>query len=200
MSRPRFEMRFETNWKILVLVALLLPLLLCLGFWQLERAEEKRDLQGALAARQLEVPAVIAELGDKGADALAFRAVMLEGKFSSEYTVMLDNRIRQGRPGYEILQLFEDHSGTAVLVNRGWVEAPLKRDEFARALSDVPSLIGSRRLRGSVYVPAGDPVLLKHDELQAAWPMRVQCIFFAFVRQTTRPANVPRNHRLVQSF
>ena len=36
--------RIDANWKVIALVVLLLPLLLKLGFWQLDRADEKVDL------------------------------------------------------------------------------------------------------------------------------------------------------------
>ncbi|TXI27412.1 MAG: SURF1 family protein, partial [Aquipseudomonas alcaligenes] len=42
---------FRPGWWPSIAVALLLPLLLGLGFWQLSRAEEKRTLLADFAAR-----------------------------------------------------------------------------------------------------------------------------------------------------
>ncbi|MEJ2417044.1 MAG: SURF1 family cytochrome oxidase biogenesis protein [Exilibacterium sp.] len=40
----RVSLRFKFNWKISALTIFLLPVLVCLGFWQLQRAQEKRNL------------------------------------------------------------------------------------------------------------------------------------------------------------
>ena len=48
--------RWDSNWKILITVLIALPLLLRLGFWQLERGEEKQQLQAQYAAQALMLP------------------------------------------------------------------------------------------------------------------------------------------------
>ena len=45
-----------------ILVLLLLPGLIALGFWQLARAEEKRELLAAHQARQIAAPISLSEL------------------------------------------------------------------------------------------------------------------------------------------
>ena len=53
--------------------------------------------------------------------------VAARGRFVDERTVYLDNKLRHGRPGYEVnapLRL----DGTYVLVNRGWVPAGKSRE------------------------------------------------------------------------
>lgn len=71
-----------------------------LGQWQAGRAEAKR----AAAAKQ--------------------ERVALRGEFLAARTVLLDNKVRRGRAGYEVITPLkiegrEDH----VLVNRGWIAA-----------------------------------------------------------------------------
>jgi surfeit locus 1 family protein len=73
---------------------------IALGNWQSGRAEEKRA-----AAAQLE-------------------RVVLHGEFVAQHTVFLGNRLRHGRPGYEVITPLRLPGGSAhVLVNRGWMEA-----------------------------------------------------------------------------
>lgn len=90
-----------------------------LGNWQARRADEKR----ALAAR-LEAPPLDVSLADLAAP-LAGRRIVARGSFVAERTVLLANRLRRGRPGYEVLSpLRLAGSERHVLVNRGWIAGP----------------------------------------------------------------------------
>jgi surfeit locus 1 family protein len=55
--------------------------------------------------------------------------VAARGRFIAEHTVLLDNKLRRGRAGYEVLTpLRLTGSDAHVLVNRGWVAAGASRD------------------------------------------------------------------------
>lgn len=98
---------------------------IALGNWQSRRAEEKR-----VAATQLEK-----------------KRVSLRGVFRPELTVLLDNKIRNHRVGYEVitpLRLEAKNAGEHVLVNRGWIEAGRTRD----ALPAVSTPSGEVRIEG----------------------------------------------------
>lgn len=78
---------------------------IALGTWQAGRAEDKR-----------------------AAEARAER-VSVRGEFLAARTVLLDNKIRGGRPGYEVvtpLKLADEPMH--VLVNRGWIAAGPTRE------------------------------------------------------------------------
>jgi cytochrome oxidase assembly protein ShyY1 len=78
---------------------------IALGAWQAGRAEEKRAAE-ARAAR-----------------------VSVRGEFLSAHTVLLDNKLRGGRPGYEVVTPLKlAGEATHVLVNRGWIAAGPSRD------------------------------------------------------------------------
>ena len=48
----------------------------------------------------------------------------VEGEFAPRYTVYLENKVRGGRVGYEVVTPLRLRGSTShVLVNRGWVEA-----------------------------------------------------------------------------
>jgi surfeit locus 1 family protein len=79
---------------------------IALGQWQAGRAAEKR----ALAANE--------------------KRLALRGEFLERYTVLLDNKINRGRPGYEVVQPLRLADGRNVLVNRGWVAAPAHREQL----------------------------------------------------------------------
>ncbi|HBM82559.1 MAG TPA: SURF1 family protein, partial [Halieaceae bacterium] len=49
-------LKLDLEWRITLFTALLFPALIALGFWQLERADEKRELETQWAQRQSEAP------------------------------------------------------------------------------------------------------------------------------------------------
>ena len=71
------------------------------------------------------------------------KRVAARGRFVDERTVYLDNKLRRGRPGYEVVTPLR-LAGMHVLVNRGWVQAGKSRE----ALPDVPTLKGEVRIEG----------------------------------------------------
>jgi surfeit locus 1 family protein len=103
-----------------------------LGNWQLNRAAEKAQLQqridhaGGEAARHIGAAPVDA------AEVDYFR-VEASGEFKSDGTVYVDNRVRKGVPGYEIITPLRIGSSTRyVLVKRGWVQAEPSRNRLPK--------------------------------------------------------------------
>ncbi len=76
---------------------------------------------------------------------LVHRRVGARGTFQPQYTLLIDNRSRRGRPGYEVVTpLRLAGSEVHVLVNRGWVEAPPRRE----ILPQVTTPSGEVRIEG----------------------------------------------------
>ncbi|RUQ45461.1 SURF1 family protein, partial [Corynebacterium pseudodiphtheriticum] len=89
--------RFRPGIAPTLVVLVLLPLMVGLGFWQLARGHEKQLLVDRYAERRVADPISSAQLGDM-ADP-AFHRVRLRGQFDGEHSVLLDNRMRDGRAG-----------------------------------------------------------------------------------------------------
>ncbi len=117
---------------------------IALGNWQSGRAAEKRAL-GAELRRSLESPPI--ELGSvQGrASELVRKRVAVRGRLVDAHTIYLDNKLRRGRPGYEVVTPLR-LDGAHVLVNRGWVPAAATRDVLP-AISTPP---GEVRIEGLV--------------------------------------------------
>lgn len=77
------------------------------------------------------------------AGAVILKRVAAKGRFAAEHTVFLDNKLRRGRPGYEVVTPLR-LDGSHVLVNRGWVPAGRTRD----SLPEVPVPSGVIRVEG----------------------------------------------------
>lgn len=84
----------------------LLPVLLWLGTWQLQRADEKRALLASYEARRGAEPVSPGQL--EGLRDPAYVRVRLHGRFDQRHTLLLDNRLRNGQAGVEVLQPFYD--------------------------------------------------------------------------------------------
>lgn len=118
--------RFRPGIVPTLVVAILLPLLVSLGFWQLSRGAEKSALLQSYTERRAAEPMASTEL-QHTVDP-AFRRVRLHGQFDAEHSLLLDNRQRDGKVGVELLQPFHDQAtGLWLLVNRGWLPWPDRR-------------------------------------------------------------------------
>ncbi len=110
------ERRFRPGlWPTLAVVALL-PLLLWLGFWQLDRAQQKRALLDGFAAGDRAPVALDGGLASHP----RYTRVRVAGRYRPDRQVLIDNMTRDGIAGYHVLTPLVTDSGT-VLVNRGWI-------------------------------------------------------------------------------
>lgn len=158
-----------------------LALLVSLGFWQLERAEEKRS---TLAARAEAGRAPVLSLGETRAtlDEHRFRRARAEGRYDAGRQFLLDNQVEDGEAGYRILTpLRLDGSNRAVLVDRGWV--PVGEDR--RVLPDVAVEESPREVSGRIA--RGPVVGLRLGEVAAedtGWPRRIQYLDLDYIDET----------------
>ena len=163
---------WQPNAKLLFLVLLMMPLLISLGYWQLDRAQDKREILAEFKANQESQP-VGFELLDTSKN-LQYRQVQFVGELDASRRVLLDNRVRNGRPGYEIFEVLSlvegDASRLKILVNRGWVQGSLDRNE----LPEIEPVIGKVQVRGSLYkVLRGGLQLDDGVRVVENWPGRV---------------------------
>ena len=151
----------------------MVPLMTGLGFWQLARADEKAALAADFAAKQARAPSSMAGLNGLSLAELAYLPLALEGTFADGQYFLLDNRMREGQFGNEVVAVFrETQSGRLFLVNRGWVPADPARLSRPR----VPEVEGSVSLRGYLYVAPDKPFLLGEQQVEAGWPKQVQAL------------------------
>ncbi len=171
-------------------VAVFLPLFIGLGFWQLQRAEEKREI-GAIWQQRQGLAAVPLLQLDGDAAALTQRRVWLEGRFLHNRDFLLDNKIQGGQYGYEVLSPFRLPDGLVVLVNRGWIAG----DSSRRSLPRIPPTEAAR-VEGTVYVSPGQPYRLGEETLSAAWPQQMLSLDMPWVEQTLGEPIYPYTVRL----
>jgi surfeit locus 1 family protein len=115
---------------------------IALGNWQARRAEEKRAL-GAQLAQAMGAPPVAISSAPVDAGSVVRKKVAATGRFDDRHTIFLDNKLRRGRPGYEVVTPLR-LNGMSVLVKRGWVAAGRTRE----VLPVVPVPEGAVRVEG----------------------------------------------------
>jgi len=133
MQIAAYEFR-PSLWVSLAMIVVLC-ILLSLGFWQLDRAEQKAETVQAME-QQLGKPEIEVYSGDFFKKNRRFRHVVISGVFEAEHQYLLDNRIHKSQPGYLVVTPFKFNGGAGrILVNRGWV--PLGRDRNVLPVIDV---------------------------------------------------------------
>ena len=133
--------------KYLLFSALFLPLLLVLGYWQLQRADEKQEILDQYQTNRQQLPLTDIRLLDTEQD-FQYRQASIQGELENKKIIILDNRVKYSRPGYEILQAVTVlGSSKKLLVNRYWVPADLDRS----VLPEYPLVTGNSQLKGYLY-------------------------------------------------
>lgn len=149
--------KLNLDWKINILAILLLPCLISLGFWQLDRAEQKRQLQSSFTRLMASEPLDFMIL--KNTTPINYQPVSLTGHYDSRYTLYLDNKIQQGEYGVEVLSAFKiKETNDWVWINRGWQKA----DPSRRSLPTVPKLSEqTTQINAMLYKPEKSLLLLE---------------------------------------
>lgn len=181
------QFRWQPNWKILLFVAVFLPLTCALGFWQLDRAEEKRGILASQEAQQNLAPIENHNWRQDSENHL--RAVDLDLIFDSERYLLLANRLRNGQVGYEVLGVayLPNETEIPVLVNRGWVQASLDRN----VLPEVIQPQGISPVRGYYYCSQANSMISQATEYAGEWPALVFDLNQEAIEQIFEPAQRP---------
>ena len=174
---PPEKFEWQWNWKVLAFTLFFLPVTLTAGFWQLHRAEEKREILAAQSALHANAPVAFAGVdnsnGSTGADsspehddgtvAQRYLRVTATGEVHPEQVFLIDNRVYGGRPGYEVLVpvkvVMDGGESLWLMVNRGWLAGGLDRSQ----LPVIPPLEGIPTFTGYLYQPFGKHLVLAED-------------------------------------
>ena len=168
MTNPK-KLNFDFNWKLTVFVILMLPMLLRLGFWQLERAEEKTFIQEKWLTEQTKPPVAITHLDDKLSTEQSYRRVTVKGSFITEKYWLQENQVRNGKLGYQVIMLLKTENDQLLAVDRGWVEGSPMRD----FIPTFPTPEKTVSVTGALVTPS-DSKLVREAEVSAkTWPHKI---------------------------
>lgn len=160
-------LKLTLNWRLSLFTALLLPVLVTLGFWQLARADEKRELLAQRQQQRAEPPYVMSRLPSQPLE--TYQKIRVEAAFLPKQYWLLEARIYQGRPGYEVFMPARLASGELIVVNRGWLKADLDR----RVMPTIETSTTRQWLWGETRKPVQTALVSELDNPIQAWPHRV---------------------------
>lgn len=134
VSNPHFR-RFAPPVVAIVLIGTFVSL----GFWQLDRARQKIELQEQFedGSAYLPLTGVLPER--------PFQPIEARGQFLDDRQILIDNIVRDGRVGFFVITPFrQSSSAPLLLVNRGW----LARSDDTTSVQDIDVADDVRVLRG----------------------------------------------------
>ena len=150
---------FGKKWIFLtILVAAIMVLFVRLGFWQLDRFDQKRTYNATLATRWQMAPfdLGVEQLPDD-LDEMEYRRVTAQGSFDYANQLVLKGQIYRNAPGNVMVTPFVMNDGRAVLVARGWVPSDRSAPQFWPELEEPADAPMIGLIRPSQAPPAGQP-------------------------------------------
>lgn len=145
-------------------------IMLRLGFWQLERMEEKQIRLSTLTQKLSSGDASLTSLPES-LDEAADMPVAFIGNSDTDRLIYLDNRIVEGAVGYEVLMPVETNIGW-IIVNLGWVKGTHTRE----ILPTVSIPAQNQRFSGNVVVPTLNPMISETATALDGYPLLIQQI------------------------
>ncbi|MGH2686853.1 MAG: SURF1 family protein [Actinomycetota bacterium] len=130
----RFALR--GRWLVgTVLVLVVAAVCVRLGFWQLDRLDQRRERNALVAARAAEEGGTLPVDPDEA----LYRRVTVSGMYESDDEIIQGGRALGGRPGEHVLTPLAIDGGEVVLVNRGWLPNSGARSDRAPADASPPA-------------------------------------------------------------
>lgn len=153
-----------------IVFLLVLPVLLKLGIWQLERGEFRQSADAKFAVSGK--PVVIDDLDAAAVAAFDIHQdVVVTGRYLADRQVLLDNMTQQGKVGVHVLTPFKPADADwIIMVNRGWLEKHAEDDWPERI-----AVSGSERtITGKLGKFPQPGLRLQAEAVQISWPMLMQ--------------------------
>ena len=146
--RPPNDGRRKPAWIPTLVTIAAVALFVLAGNWQHRRMLQKQALraqiEAAAAAAPVPLPPEVVDWGD-----WRFRQVVVSGTFDAAHQILIDNEVRAGRAGYDVVTPMHLADDRIVLVDRGWAPMGPTRAE----LPSFPPPPGVVSLRGRIDIP-----------------------------------------------
>ena len=161
-----FFKKYEFNFTLIPTTAFIVAFIcfIQLGFWQLERASEKNNINSNYTLRQDDALINLNNTNSiNNKEALLWRRAEVDGSFLNKKNIILDNQIFNQIAGFNILTpfLIKD-SNYVVLINRGWHPNLASRD----LIPDIQNLEGIKALKGHIAKFPSSGISLGQDNIE----------------------------------
>ena len=160
-----------------VLIIATIAFLISLGFWQLDRADQKRTIEASIQkANTGTIELIVNEdrLLDK-----EYYEVRLQGSYIRGKQFIYDNQIVDQASGYYVLTPFVlTGQSKAVMINRGFIPWNGRRDK----LDDIDVEATTREIKVQVSRPI-KRIELKASDISDQFPVLIQAIDFDVIEE-----------------
>ena len=153
-----------------ILITATFAFLVSLGFWQLERADDKRSIETSIKLANTGSVELIKK--EEGLQNKEYYEVRLQGKYLSDKQFIYDNQIVDQVSGYYVLTPYAlEGQSKAILINRGFIPWNGRRDKLA----DIVIGQETREIKVQISKPI-KRMELKPSEVGIQFPVLIQSI------------------------
>ena len=160
-----------------ILILATMAFLVSLGFWQLDRADQKRTIEASIQKANTGVVELIVnqnELLNK-----EYYEVRLQGSYVSDKQFIYDNQIVDQASGYYVLTPFVlTGQSNAIMINRGFIPWNGRRNQLA----DIAVDYAPREIKIQVSRPI-KRIELKTSDISNQFPVLIQAIDFDVIEE-----------------
>ena len=153
-----------------VLIVATIAFLTSLGFWQLDRANEKRAIEASIQKANTGIVELIADenrLLEK-----EYYQVRLKGQYQSNKQFIYDNQIVDQVSGYYVLTPFKlESQPSTIIINRGFIPWNGDREKLAD--------VSIKKTKSEIKVQISKPIKrieLKSSEISNNFPTLIQAV------------------------
>jgi len=153
-----------------VLIVATIAFLTSLGFWQLDRANEKRAIEASIQKANTGIVELIADenrLLEK-----EYYQVRLKGQYQSNKQFIYDNQIVDQVSGYYVLTPFKlESQPSTIIINRGFIPWNGDREKLAD--------VSIKKTKSEIKVQISKPIKrieLKSSEIGNNFPVLIQAV------------------------
>ena len=171
-----------------IIFLLFLSLFLSLGFWQLDRANEKENIIKLYEERQSSDIVTLNYVGKNTIKDKYYRNYKIKGRYINK-TFLIDNKIKDKQPGFNVISLFQiSSSKEIILVDRGWIKMKGQRQNIEKNfkfLNNENIEKDVQEINGYIY-PREKSYTIGSISTNKSWPRLLQAINFNEIKSTIK--------------
>lgn len=174
--------QFMPGLKLTLITLILLPILVYLGMWQLEKSHQKEKNISDLNYNSVQSAINLSQISEPNLAKHRYVPVKIDGIFLNQYNFLLDNQMYEHKPGYRVLTIVSTPQISKwILIDRGWVPIGPNRTQ----LPTIDHIFGLREIHG-VIETIGTGIELKSPKVspEAAWPVVLSTLNYDFIAKT----------------
>lgn len=181
------SLHFKIKLAPAVSTAIVLPILMALGFWQLDRAELKQQTLDTYTARTTQAAIKLTANDEPSSikpEQVQYSHLAVAGRYDVKRSFLIDNRVHQSQIGFYVITPFViENSNNVILVNRGWIKGKKYRSE----LPVFDTIAGKISLNGLGYIPSKNFFAVDNVKIDPQnFPVIIQNIDFAGIKEALK--------------